>query len=89
MVLLDTQHILDKNALTKPIAQDCLTVFNFVVALRTKFVLVEVFILQIVIFLLLWRYPLSTLVTFVLRYLNNIEHNGRHGGSDSSGPFGY
>ena len=48
MVLSETQHLLDENALTTPKAQYCPTVFNFVEAYRTKFELLGVCVLQIV-----------------------------------------
>ena len=60
MVLPKTQHILDKNTLTKPKAQDRPTVFNLVVTKRTEFPLLEIFVLQFVNLILLWLYPLST-----------------------------
>ena len=44
MVLPDTQHILDKNTLTKPKAPDRPTVFNLVVAKRTEFALKGIFV---------------------------------------------
>ena len=89
MVLFDTHHISDKEALIKPKAQDRPKVFNLVVAKRTEFALIGIFILQFVNLILLWLYPLSTVVTSLIRYLNNSEHNGRFGGSDSGGQFGY
>ena len=64
MVLRDTQHLLDKNTLTKPKAQDRPTVFNLVEANRTEFALIEIFVLQFVNLILLWLYLLSTIVTF-------------------------
>ena len=64
MVIPDTQHILDKTALTKPKAQECPTVFNCVVAKRMEFALIDIFILQFVNLILLWLYPLSIVVTF-------------------------
>ena len=89
MVLPDTQQILDKNTLIKPKAQDRPTVFNLVVSKRTEFALVGIFVLQFVNLILLWLYPLSTVDSFLIRNLNNTEQNGRHGGSNSGGLFGY
>ena len=66
MVLPDTQHILDKYTLTKPKAPDCTTVFNLVVAQRTEFAQVGIFVLQFVNLILLWLYPLSTVVTLLI-----------------------
>ena len=60
MVLPDTQQILDKNTLTKPNEQDRPTVFNLMVAKRTEFALIGIFVLQFVNLILLWLYPLST-----------------------------
>ena len=64
MVLPDTQHIFDKEALIKPKAQDRPKVFKLVVAKRTEFALIGIFVLQFVNLILLWLYPLSTVVTF-------------------------
>ena len=68
-----TQQILDKNTLIKPNAQDSPTVFNLVVANKTEFALVGIFVLQFVNLILLWLYPLSTVVSFVISNLNNID----------------
>ena len=89
MVLPDTQHILDKEALIKPKAQDHPKVLNLVVAKRTEIGIVGIFVLQFVNFILLWLYLLSTVVTFLIRYLSYNEYNGRPGGSDLGGRFGY
>ena len=89
MVLPDTQHILDKNTLTKPKSLDRTTVFNLVVAKRTEFALIGIFVLQFVNLILFCLYLLSTVVTFVIRYLNNTEHNDRPGKSELGGSFGY
>ena len=64
MVLPHTQQILDKNTLIQPKAQDRPTVFNLVVAKRMEFSLVGIFVLQFVNLILLWLYPLSTVVFF-------------------------
>ena len=48
MVLPDIQHIIDDKALIKPKAQDRSKVFNLVVAIRTEFVLVGIFVYQFV-----------------------------------------
>ena len=53
MVLPDTQHIIDKEALIKPKAQDRPKVFNLLVAKRTEFALIEIFVLQFVTLILL------------------------------------
>ena len=71
MVLPDTQHILDKEALIKPKAQDRPKVFNLVMTKRTEIALVEIFGLQFVNLILLWLHPLLTVVTFIIRYLSN------------------
>ena len=89
MVLPNTKHILDKNTLTKPKAQSRPREINLVVAKRTEFALVGIFVLQFVNLILLWLYPLSTVVTLLIKYLTNTEHNGHPEGSDSGGPFGY
>ena len=88
MVIPNTQQILDTKALTIPNAQDRPKVFNLVVANTTKIALVEIFVLQFVNLILLWLYPLSTIVTVLIRYLRNIKHNGLPGGSESDGSFG-
>ena len=48
MVLPDTQHIFDKEALIKLNAQDGPEVFNLVVAKRTEIAVVGIFVLQFV-----------------------------------------
>ena len=53
MVLPDTQHILDKEALIKPKAQDIPNVINLVVAKRTEIALVGIFVLLFVNLILL------------------------------------
>ena len=83
MVLPDTQHIIDKKALIKPKAQNCPKVFNLVVVNRTEFALIGIFVLQFVNLILLLLNLLSTVVIFLIRYLNNTEHNERPGMSDS------
>ena len=87
MVLPDSQHIFDKEALLKPKAQDRQKVFNLAVAKRTEFALVGIFVLQFVNLILLWLYLLSTVVSFLVNYLSNNTHNGRPNGSDSGGSF--
>ena len=89
MVLFDTQHIFDKEALIKQKALDRPKVFNLVVAKRTEFALIGIFVLQFVNLILLWLYPLSTVVTLLLNYLNNTDYNGHPGRSDSGGPLKY
>ena len=42
MVLPDTKHIFDKEALIKPKAQDSQKVFNLVMAKRMKFALIRI-----------------------------------------------
>ena len=83
------QHIFDKEALIKPKTQDRARVFNLVLAEKPEFALIEIFVLQFVNLILFWLYPLSTDVTFIIKYLNNTEHNEHPGGSDSGGLFGY
>ena len=53
MVIPGTQHILDKNTLTKPKAQDRPTVFTLVVAKRTEFAFIGIIVLQFVNLILL------------------------------------
>ena len=53
MVLPDTKHIFDIEALIKPIAQDRPKVFNLVVAKRPEFALIGIFVLQFVNLILL------------------------------------
>ena len=89
MVLLDTKPIFYNEALIKSQAQDCPNVFNLLVAIRTEFALIKYFVLQFVNLILLWQYTLSTVVTFLTKYLSNNEHTGRFGGSDSGGLCGY
>ena len=62
MVLPGTQHILDKKKLIKPKAHNSPKVFNLVVAKRTEIALVGILLLQFVNLILLWLYPLSTVV---------------------------
>ena len=67
LVLPDTLHILDKEALFKPKAQDRPKVFNLVMAKRTEIALVGNSVLQFVNLLILWLHPLSTVVTVFIR----------------------
>ena len=89
MVLPDTQQIFDKKDLSTPKAQNRLKVFNLVVAKRTEFALIVIFILQFVSLILLWLYQLLTTVRYLIKTLNKPEHTGHPEGLVLGGLFGY
>ena len=89
-MLPDTQQILDKTTLIKRKAQDRQTVFYPIGGEKNgKGCFSRNCCIYFVNLLLLWLYPLSTVVSFLIRNLNNTEQNGRHEGSNSGGPYGY
>ena len=73
----DRQDILDK---VKTNAQDRQIVYNLSESTKTEFASMEIFVLIIVNFILLWLFPLSTIYAnflIALRQENNNGHPGR------------
>ena len=81
----DRQDIKDKGT-TK--AQDCHIVYNVSESKRTEFASMGMFVLIIVNFILLWLFPLSTIVTNFLIALRQ-GNNGHPGGSYTGGAPGH
>ena len=70
----------------KIITQDRQIVYNVSDSNRTKFASMKIFVLIIVNFLLLWLFPLSTIVANFLITLRQENNNGHPGGSYTGGP---
>ena len=82
----DSQHKMNKE---KTKAQDRQIVYNLSEWNRTKFALMGIFVLIIVMFILLWLFSLSTIVANFLIALRQ-ENNTRHlGGAYTGGPPGH
>ena len=64
-------------------------VYNLSESKRTKFASIEIFVLIIVNFILLWLFPLSTIVVNFLIALRQKNINGHPGGSYTDGPPGH
>ena len=69
IIFPDTQDIFDKEILIQPKALYRPKVFNLVMTKRTEIALVGISVLQFVNLILLWLYPFSTLVKFLIRYI--------------------
>ena len=82
----DRQGIMNK---VKTKAQDRQIVYNLSESNRTEFALMGIFILIIVNFLLLWLFPLSTIVANFLTTLRQENNNGHPGGSYTGGQPGH
>ena len=82
----DRQDIMNK---VKTKAQDRQIVYNLSESNRTEFASMGIFILIIVNFLLLWLFPLSTIVANFLITLRQENNNGHPGGSYTGGPSGH
>ena len=82
----DRQDIMDK-VTTK--AQDRQIVYNLSESKRTEFASMGIFLLIIVNFVLLWLFPLSTIVAYFLIALRPENNNGHPGGSYTGGPPGH
>ena len=82
----DRQDIIDK-VNTK--AQDRQIVYNLSESNRTEFASMGIFVLIIVNFILLWLFPLSTIVANFLIALREGNNNGHPGGSYTGGAPGH
>ena len=82
----DRQDIMDK---VKSKAQDRQIVYNLSESNRTEFASMGIFVLIIVNFILLWLFPLSTIVANCLITLRQENNNGHPGGSYTGGPPGH
>ena len=79
----DCQDIMDK---VKTKATDRKIVYNLPESMRTEFVSMGIFVLIIVNFILLWLFPLSTIVANFLIALRQENNHGHPGGSYTGGP---
>ena len=70
-------------------AQDRQIVYNLSESNRTEFASMGIFVLIIVNFILLWLFPLSTIVAKFLITLRQDNNNGHFGGSYTGGPPGH
>ena len=82
----DRQDIMDK---VKTKAQNRQIVYNLSESNRTEFASMGIFVLIIVNFILLWLFPLSTIVANFLIKLRQENNNGHPGGSYTGGPPGH
>ena len=82
----DRQDIMDK---VKTKAQDRQIVYNLSESKGTEFASMGIFVLTIVNFILLWLFPLSTIVANVLITLRQKHNNGHPGGSYTGGSPGH
>ena len=82
----DRQDIMDK---VKTKATDRKIVYNLPESKRTEFASMGIFLLIIVNFILLWLFPLSTIVTNFLIALRQENNNGHFGGSYTGGSPGH
>ena len=64
-------------------------VYNLSESKRTEFASMGIFVLIIVNFVLLWLFPLSTIVANFLIALKQEKNNGHPGGSYTGGPPGH
>ena len=78
----DGQDIMDK---VKTKATKRQIVYNLSESRNTEFVSIEIFLLIIVNFILLWLFPLSTIVAIILIALKQENNNGDFGGSNTGG----
>ena len=76
------QDIMDK---VKTKAQDRQIVYNLSESKRTEFASMGIFVLIIVNFILLWLFPLSTIIANFLITLRQENNNGHPGGSYTGG----
>ena len=82
----DRQDIMDKG---KTKAQDRQIVYNLSDSKRTEFASMGIFVLIMVNFILLWLFPLSTIVANFLIALRQGNNNGHPGGSYTGGAPGH
>ena len=81
----DRQDIMAK---VKTKATDSKIVYNLPVSKRTEFSSMGIFVLIIFNLILLWLFPLSTIVAKFLIALRQENNNGHPGGSYTGGPHG-
>ena len=82
----DRQDIKDK---TKTKVQDRQIVYNLSETKRMEFASMGIFVIIIVNFILLWLFPLSTIVANFLIALRQGNNTGHLGGSDTGGAPGH
>ena len=82
----DRQDIMDK---VKTKAQDRQIVYNLTESKRTEFATMGIFVLIIVNFILLWLFPLLTIVANFSISLIQENNHGHPGGSYTGGPPGH
>ena len=82
----DRQDIMDK---VKTKATDRKIVYNLPESKKMEFASMGIFVLIIVNFILLWLFPLSTIVANFLIALRQENNNGHPGGSYTGGPPGH
>ena len=82
----DRQDIKDKG---KTKAQDRHIVYNVWESKRTEFASMGIYVLISVNFILLWLFPLSTIVTNFIISLRPGNNNGHPGGSYTGGAYGH
>ena len=82
----DRQDIMDK---VKTKVQDRQIVYNLSESKRTEFASMGNFVLLIVNFILLWLFPLSTILANFLIAIRQENNNGHPGGSFTGGPPGH
>ena len=80
------QDIMDK---VKTKATKRQIVYNLSESKRTEFASIGIFVLIIVNFILLWLFPLLTIVANFLIALRQENKNGYRGGSHTGGPPGH
>ena len=78
----DRQDIIDK---VKTKATKRIIVYNLPESKRTEFASIGIFVLIIVNYILLWLFPLSTIVANFLIALRQENNNGHPGGSYTGG----
>ena len=64
-------------------------VYNLSESKKTEFASIGIFVLIIVNYILLWQFPLSTIVANFLIALRQKNNNGHPGGSYTGGPPGH
>ena len=82
----DRQDIMDK---VKTKAQNRQIVYNLSESKRMEFASMGIFVLIIVNFILLWLFPLSTILANVLIAIRQENNNGHPRGSYTGGPPGH
>ena len=93
MAISARRHKADRHHITAKLCQnahDRPIVYNLSESNRTQFASLGIFILIIVHYILLWLFPLSSIVTnIILLTLKQEHYNGHSGGSYKSGTPGH